>query len=122
MAVTVTPQQGPITNSKLVEDSDAGESAVNNTTGGGGTLYMVEIINGDAGGAVYFKIADATTATAGTTAASIVLMCAASATRSYVFPGGLLFSNGFSHWCTSGADQTSEAAPGATVVVRYVTT
>lgn len=121
MAVTVTPQQGPITNSKLVEESAATNSAVNNTTGGNGSLYMVEIVNSDSS-PVYFKLADATSATIGTTAASIVLKCAGSTTRSYVFPGGIAFSNGFSHWCTANAAESDNTAPGTPPVVRYVTT
>ena len=44
MAVTVTNQSNPLA-SKLVQDTAATATAVDNTTGASGTLYMVEIDN-----------------------------------------------------------------------------
>jgi len=118
MAVTVTTQQNPI-GTIMVQDTAAIQTAVDNTTGSSGTLYMVEIVN-SAGAIVYFKMADTTDATAGTTAADIVLMCPASSTRSYAFPNGIAFANGFSHWCVAGAAEANVGAPGS-VAVRYIT-
>ena len=118
MAVTVSTQQNPIA-TIMVEDTAAVATAVNNTTGNSGTLFMVEIVN-SAGAIVYFKLADATSATGGTTAADLVLRCPASATRSYAFPNGIAFANGFSHWCVAGASESSTSAPGS-VTVRYIT-
>ena len=119
MAVTVTNQSNPLA-SKLVQDTDANATAVDNTTGANGTLYAVEIVNA-AGTIVYLKLANSTNATAGTTAAHLVLMCAASSTQSYVFPSGIAFSSGFSHWCVTEAAESNTNAPGASVTVRYVT-
>jgi len=120
MAVTVTNQSNPL-GSKIVKDSAATNSAVDNTTGASGTLYMVEVDNSSYGTAVYFKLADTDNATAGTTAATMVFFCPASVKRSYVFPEGVAFGTGFSHWCTTGAAESSTAAPGTTPTVRYVT-
>ncbi len=120
MAVTVTNQSNPL-GSKIVQDTAATATAVDNASGASGTLYMVEIDNTSYSTAVYFKLADATSATAGTTAATMALFCPASSKRSYVFPEGLAFSNGFSHWCTTGAAESSTAAPSTTPTVRYVT-
>ena len=120
MAVYVTPQQGPITDTKIVVDTAATNVAVNNTTGAG-NLYMVEIDNTGYAAIVHFKLADATTATVGTTAASMVLKCAASSKRSYVFPEGIAFSAGFSHWCVEGAAQTDTDPPDTPPTVRYIT-
>jgi len=120
MAVSVTNQSTPL-GSKIVEDTNATNVAVDNATGASGTLYAVEIVNAQ-GAVMYFKLANATTATAGTTAADIVLMCPASTTKSYIFPSGIAFSNGFSHWCVTGAGETNTTAPGANnVTARYVT-
>ena len=118
MAVTVTTQQNPIA-TKMVQDTAAAETAVNNTTGTFGVLYMVEIVNA-ATNIVYFKMADAASATAGTTAADICLRCPASSTRSYAFPNGIAFSAGFSHWCVDAAAESSTGSPGS-VSVRYIT-
>ena len=120
MAVTVTNQSNPLA-SKLVQDTAATNSEVANSTGASGTLYMVEIDNTGLAAAVYFKLVDATSATVGTTAADIVLMCPASVKRSYAFPEGIAFSSGFTHWCVTAATEGSTAAPGTTPTVRYVT-
>jgi len=117
---TVTNQSTPL-GSKIVQDLAATNAAVQNTTGAGGTLYLVEIDNTGYTSAVYFKLANATSATVGTTAATMVLFCPASSKRSYVFPEGVAFSAGFTHWCVVGAEEASTNAPGA-VKVRYVTT
>jgi len=121
MAVTVTNQTTPL-GSKIVQDTAASNTAVDNSTGGSGSLYMVEIDNSSYGDDVYFKLANSTNATAGTTASTMVLFCPASSKRSYVFPEGLAFSAGFSHWCTTAAAEDSTAAPSTPPTVRYVTT
>ena len=120
MAVTVTNQSNPLA-SKLVQDTAATSTAVDNTTGASGTLYMVEIDNSTYGTIVYFKLANATSATAGTTAAAMVFLCPASAKRSYVFPEGITFSAGFSHWCTTGETESNTTAPSTPPTVRYIT-
>ena len=120
MAVTVTNQSNPL-GAKLVQDTAATNVAVDNATGDSGTIYMVEIDNSGYSTAVYFKLANATSATAGTTAATMVFLCPASVKRSYVFPEGIDFSAGFSHWCTTGAAESSVSVPGTPPTVRYVT-
>jgi hypothetical protein len=120
MAVTVTNQSNPL-GSKVVQDTDTTSTAADNTTGGSGSLYAVEIDNSGNGSAVYFKLADSTNATGGTTAADVVLMCPGSSKKNYVFLGGIAFSNGFSHWCVTAAAEASVADPLNDVIVRYVT-
>tara|TARA_B100000700_G_scaffold275020_1_gene320527 strand:+ start:481 stop:846 length:366 start_codon:yes stop_codon:yes gene_type:complete len=120
MAVTVTNQSNPL-GAKIVQDTSATNSAVDDTTGNSGTLYMVEVDNTSYSTAVYFKLADTDNATVGTTAATMVFFCPASVKRSYVFPEGIAFSNGFSHWCTTAAAEASKAAPSTPPTVRYVT-
>ena len=120
MAVTVTNQSNPLA-SKLVQDTAATNSAVDNATGASGTLYMVEVDNSNYATAVYFKIANATSTTVGTTPAAMAFLCPASVKRSYVFPEGIAFDTGFSHWCVTAAAQNSTAAPVTPPTVRYVT-
>ena len=120
MAVTVTNQSNPLA-AKLVQDTAATATAVDNTTGASGILYMVEIDNSSYSTAVYFKMANAASATAGTTASEVTLLCPASVKRSYVFPGGITFSAGFSHWCTAGAAESNTGAPATPPTVLYVT-
>jgi hypothetical protein len=123
MAVTVTNQSNPI-GSRLVNDSDVTSTAADNTTGTTGTLYMVEVDNTANSGIVYFKMADSTDATGGGasgTAATLVLMVPGSTKMSYVFPTGIAFSAGFSHWCVTGAAESDDTSPGNDVIARYVT-
>jgi len=120
MAVTVTNQSNPLA-TKLVQDTAATSTAVDHTTGASGTLYMVEIDNSGLNYHVYFKLANATSATAGTTAAAMVFLCPASVKRSYVFPEGIAFSAGFSHWCTTEVAESNTDAPSTPPTVRYVT-
>ena len=120
MAVTVTNQSNPL-GSKVVQDTGATNVAVDNATGATGTLYAAEVDNTGNGSAVYFKLANSTNATAGTTAADIVLMCPASTKMNYVFLGGVAFNVGFSHWCVTAAAESNTTAPGNAVTVRYVT-
>ena len=116
VSVTDTTSLG----AKLVQDTQANGTVAANTTGGSGTLYGVEIINPNAS-AVYFKLANALTATPGTTAADVVLFCPASSTQNYSFVSGLAFSTGFSHWCVTAAAESNTTNPGSSVTVRYVT-
>ena len=70
MAVVVTDQPSTF-GSKLVLDTAPGNTATV-ARNSGGILHMVEIDNSKYNTAVYLKIADATSATAGTTAATMV--------------------------------------------------
>jgi len=119
MTVTVTNQSNPL-GSRLVQDTNCSNTAIDNTTGTSGNLYAVEITNPN-GVAVYFKMADAVSATAGTTAADMVFMCPASATKNIVFIAGINFGSGFSHWCVTSALEANTDAPVSAVTVRYVT-
>ena len=123
MAVTVTNQSNPL-GSKIVQDTGATNSAVDNTTGGSGTLYMVEVDNSSYSTAVYFKLADVADATAGTTAATIVLYCPASSKRSYVFPEGIAFSamDLVTGVLLAPQKPSTSSARNSSPTVRYVTT
>tara|TARA_R110000765_G_scaffold47073_9_gene96900 strand:+ start:261 stop:632 length:372 start_codon:yes stop_codon:yes gene_type:complete len=123
MAVTVTNQANPIAN-KLVQDTDADEVGAFNTTGAAGTLYYLEVDNtANSGQTVYLKMSeDVTGITVGTTAPHYAFMLKGGARRSFVFPVGLVFSAGFSHWCVTGAGTAGTTAPTNPVVVRYLTT
>ena len=124
MAVTVSTQTSPI-GSKLVNDSSATAAASNHTTGGPGTLFMVEIDNTVHASStdVFLKIVDANSCDPGTTAPTMVLVCPGNSKRSYVFPEGIVFDVGFSHWLTTGAAQANTNSPDADKrpIVRYIT-
>ena len=120
MAVTVTNQSNPL-GAKLVQDTGAGGTAVDHTTGASGILYAIEVDNTNNAAVSWFKMANSTNATAGTTAADICLFVPASSKVNYVFVGGIAFDAGFSHWCVTGAAESNTTSPGSAVIVRYVT-
>ena len=122
MAVTVSTQVNPVA-TKLVVDSSATSTAASNTTGGSGNLYMVEVDNNGSGTptTVYLKLANASSATGGTTTPDLVLMVPADKKITYAFPEAIAFSTGFCHWCVKGSAVDNTTNPDTTVVVRYLT-
>ena len=118
MAVTLTKQSSPLS-VNLIRDSSCG-AVQENVTGTNGVLYSIEIKN-DGSEDVYFKLADAASATLGTTAATIVIYVPATKSRSVVFPKGITFSTGFTHWCTTAAAESSTALASSKPDVYYVT-
>tara|TARA_R110002020_G_scaffold348777_1_gene562358 strand:- start:181 stop:552 length:372 start_codon:yes stop_codon:yes gene_type:complete len=122
MAVTVSTQVNPVA-TKLVVDSSATSTAASNTTGGSGNLYMVEIDNDGTGTptTVYLKMANASSATGGTTTPDLVLMIPAEKKITYAFPESIAFGTGFCHWCVKEAATTGTTNPDTTVIVRYLT-
>ena len=120
MAVTVVKTNQNIASSTVVKDTNANGSMAANTTSEGGTLYSIEVINPNTDW-VYFKLINATTGTVGTTAAELVYPATASATSSVVFPKGVYFNAGFTHWCVLGAAESSTSAPTSAVTITYVT-
>jgi len=122
MAVTVTNQATPIGN-KLVQDNQANGTAANNTTGAAGTIYYLEVDNTlNASTNVYFKLVDAASATVGTNNPDYTFRIIGGTRRSFIFPLGLVFSTGFTHWCVTGPQVTDSTGPTNDVTVRYVTT
>jgi len=120
MAVTVTDFRST-QGTRIVKDTAANATGVDNAAGASGTLYMVEINNSGGSQVVYFKLANTAAAVPGTTAADVVLMCPASSTKTYVFTGGIAFGVGFSHWCTTGAAEANTTAPSTPPTVTYIT-
>ncbi len=119
MAVTVTRQNNPMA-ANLVQDTDADKYAKNNTTGAGGHLYSAEITNPNVY-TVYLKMFNGLSASAGNTSPDLVMPCSASATKSFVYPGGIHFNSGFCHWCVTGSATSDSNSPLVDVTVRYVT-
>tara|TARA_R110002020_G_scaffold418073_1_gene627332 strand:+ start:330 stop:695 length:366 start_codon:yes stop_codon:yes gene_type:complete len=120
MAITVIKTNQNIASSTIVKDTNANGTAADNTTSAAGSLYSIEVINPNTDW-VYFKLADTADATAGTTDATLIYPATGAATSSVVFPQGIAFANGFSHWCVTAATGSSTTNPSSAVTVIYVT-
>ena len=86
-------------------------------------MHSVKIANtNDA--AVYIKIANAHTATSGSTAPDWIFSCPASSTYFFEIPGGVAF-DALSCWATENATPADNTAPSAsgneTIAVTIVT-
>jgi len=124
MAVTVTsiePNLGKV----LIKDTNPNNSITSLNSPTTGSIYMVNIENPNSS-AVYFKLADAAAGTVGTTAADLVLKASGSAgggvpyQANFVFPEGVRFFTGFSHWCVTAAAEASAVSPASAVTASYV--
>jgi hypothetical protein len=119
MAVTVTNQRNPLA-STIVNDTAAVNTLVANVTGAAGTIYLIELDNSANGNAVYVKFANATSGTIGSLGADIVLVCPASASRTFVMPQGLTFNTGISYWVVNAKAEATTAGAVNPMIVRLV--
>jgi hypothetical protein len=117
MALSISEKTNTM-DEKLVYD-DACGAMKNNTTGGPGKLYSLEVVAG--ANAVYVKLFDSISATIGVTPATMVVYVPANKTRSFVYPDGIQFTQGFSHCCVAAAAEDHTTLPTAKPEVYYMT-
>jgi hypothetical protein len=117
--VTLTNQSNPI-GTKVVKIQAPNNSADANITGAAGTLYMLQIDNTANSSSMYFKLVDANAATVGTTSPDFVLRVRASTKTTFVIPGGLVFSTGFTAFCVSTGGTAGTSSPSSAVVVYAI--
>ena len=100
-------------------------TVTSNLCDGSGTLYSVKVVNGN-NAEVFVKIANALTATSGSTNPDWIFPCAASGTHTYEIPGGIAF-DALSVWATENAIPSDNTAPSAdaaaneTIAITLVT-
>ncbi len=105
----VTTKFDDATTFKIAYNAQITNSVTSNLTSGSGVLYSVKIENtNDA--AVFIKIANAITATSGTTAPDWVFSCPAASTYTYEIPGGVAYDH-LSCWATENAAESDNKAP-----------
>lgn len=84
--------------------------------GGDATIYGIEIdCTLNASEDVHLRLANALTATAGTTQPEMQLLGKKGVKTTYLFPRGVPFSTGVSGWCAQEAAYSSNTAPTGTV-------
>ena len=120
MALTTTPFSSNL-GAILITYDDTTSTAATNTRGAAGTLYMLRIDNSLNSASMYFKIVDGNSATPGTTSPDFVFRVRASTKTTYVFPTGLVFSTGFTHWCVTAGGTAGTTSATADVTVNYIT-
>ena len=105
----VTTKFDDATSFKIAYNSQITNTVTSNLTSGPGVLYSVKIENtNDA--AVFVKIANAFTATSGSTAPDWVFSCPAASTYTYEIPGGVSFK-ALSCWATETAAENNNTTP-----------
>tara|TARA_S200002703_G_scaffold20532_1_gene16807 strand:- start:580 stop:963 length:384 start_codon:yes stop_codon:yes gene_type:complete len=124
MTVTVTTLE-PNLGKSLVKDTNADNVLTTIASPTTGSIYMVNVENPN-NTAVYFKLADASSGSVGTLPADLVLKASGSAgggvpfQANFIFPEGVRFFTGFSHWCVTAAAEASAVAPASAVTASYV--
>jgi hypothetical protein len=118
--VTITAKSAGSTHDITVTESLSNLAAATTAGSNAGVFHMIEIDNSNYDTAVYLKIADATSGTVGTTAATLVFYCPANTKQSYISSRGITFGAGFTHWCVTGAAQANTDAPLIPPTIRYV--
>lgn len=122
MAFVTTKFDGAVSH-KISYHSNMTNTVTPNLTGGPGSLHSIKIANtNDA--AVFVKIANAHTATSGSTAPDWIFSCPAASTYSFEIPNGVAF-DALSCWATENATPADNTTPSIsgneTVAVTIVT-
>jgi len=96
------------------KDEVVTDTAVNTTVSsdvlvGSGKVYSIHLKNDHASNPAYFRAADLTAPTVGTTPPSLMLKIAANTEKSWTIVDGLAFTN-FSFWATTGGDDDNAVA------------
>ena len=105
----VTTKFDDATSFKIAYHSQITNAVTSNLTGGSGRLYSVNIENSN-DAAVYIKIANAFTATSGSTAPDWVFSCPAAVTYTYQIPNGVAFK-ALSVWANENAAESDNTTP-----------
>jgi hypothetical protein len=121
---------GSVLGSKLITDELETSSAnaapkSANITGGTGAILTCSIDNSGNSHEIYYKLADATAATVGTTEPDFKIRVPAGGSQTFVYGDadgqtGFAFSSGFSHWVVKEADKTGTTGPDAKVTVHLL--
>ena len=94
---------------KIAHNAQITATVTNNLTSGTGVLHSVKIENTN-NAAVFLKIANSITATAGTTAPDWQFSVPAASTYTFQIPGGVAF-DALSCWATEQAAQNNSTNP-----------
>ena len=124
MSISVIPISTPA-NMFEYNDSAMGNSA--DVVKASSTLiYWLQATNSTVS-AIYVKLANAASATPGTTAPDVCLLVPASSTQTFVFNAGtslpgITFGTGLTAWCVTGAAASSNTSPASNcpVTIAYV--
>lgn len=122
MALTKTVINANAATIEVVQTSATITSNDDITGGSTGNLQQVDIDNSNnLDTAVYVKLADAASATPGTTEPNWIFRAPAGQRTSYTCLGASPFSTGLCLWCSTEAGKTSTTNPSGTVAVRILT-
>ena len=122
MALTTTYMTNPVKTVIVNQTASTSNSGAGDNNVAGGPVYIVQatLNNTQYGTAVYTKFYNATSATAGTDTATMILYGKASTSHTYVFHPPIFFSNGISMVTTTTAGQAGTTAPSTPPAVTLV--
>ena len=122
MALSQTTPPTTLAN-ELVTITEVLATSIDNVTGSSsGKLYFIEVDNTENEHGTYLKIADAASATAGTTQPQFRLLIPKLEKVTFSLLDGHTYSAGISLWATTGASVGSTAAPTNSLIVKLLVT
>ena len=120
MAVTITPLGIGGNALRIIRDADIDETVEKNVNDGAATVYGVTADNSANGATSYLKFYNDANPTVGTTDPDLVLMVPASATRSYIFKGGINLATSLSIAAVTTAGTAGTTGPTSALVANIV--
>jgi hypothetical protein len=121
-----TIQQTPLSTlaDKIVTVSALSNAPSNNITAATtGTIYLLEVDNlGSNAVGAYLKIADASSATVGTTQPKISLYIPPNTKQTFAFQNGHTYTAGLSIWATRNPGYTDNTKPDTGLTVKVLVT
>lgn len=113
MALTSTFTSNPVKTIIVNQTAATNANGVGDNNVAGGSTYLISatLTNTANGNVAYTKLFDATSATAGTDTAVVVMMAPANGAKTYTFHPPLYFSNGLTVVTTATAGQAGTTVP-----------
>ena len=108
---------------RVVKDTSAVTTVVQDVVSGPTTLYSVAIGNIACGHVTYLKLYDSLPdggVVAGTTAPDLIFAATANAKNVYTIPGGFVFTVGMSYRCVQEAGTAGTTNPASAVLLDFM--
>tara|TARA_R110001583_G_scaffold34714_1_gene116220 strand:- start:775 stop:1146 length:372 start_codon:yes stop_codon:yes gene_type:complete len=108
---------------RMIRDTSATTTVVQDVVSGPTTLYSVAIGNIACGHVTYLKLYDSLPdggVVAGTTAPDLIFAATASAKNIYSIPGGFSFTTGMSYRCVREAGTAGTTNPASAVLLDFM--
>ena len=117
--MSVTTQYG-VLGGKVVADTNANATGVDNVTSASGSIFYCEIDNTANSTAIYLKWYNSASPTIGVTEPNIVFRVGAGESQYFNMPQGIAFGTAFSYACTTAGGTAGDTSPTHAVSIKAI--